>query len=143
MMNDEISTLEEKSISKDKTKDELIEELMKENKKIYKKSIFVVVFSFIVALMGTHYGYKQAEKDLKKEESLNHLKVYNFLQDKIDELDYPLQYLLTKLNDFEYELMNNASQITDEDYLLDINNEIDEAFTYFQNDMEKNKVYTK
>ena len=143
MMNDEISTLEEKSISKDKSKDELIDELMKENKRIYKKSIFVFVFSFMVALMGTHYGYKQAEKDLKKEELLNHLKVYNFLQDKIDELDYPLQYLLTTLNDFEYELMDNAHQITDEDYLLDINNEIDEAFTYFQNDMEKNKVYTK
>lgn len=141
--------------NEEKDKDKLIEELMNDNKRLYKRGILVVIMSFILGVMGTHYGYKEAKKDIEKQKFLDYLKIYNFLQDEIDEkLDYQLRGLLTQFNDYEYYLMNNTEVIDNEEAAEDIKEDIDKCFSFFQNNLNsednltakeanKSKIYEK
>lgn len=129
--------MEEEKVEEKTSKDELINELMEDNKRLYKRSIFVVLFSVALAFMGTHYGYKQAKKDAKSEYFEKTLKVYNYLQDKIDDnLHFPFHDLLSQFNNYEYYLMENFDTLSEEEFSSDVEPAINEYFEYF-------KLYTE
>lgn len=115
------------------SKDELINQLMEDNKRLYKRSIFVVLFSVGIAFMGTHYGYEEAKRDAAKSYFEKTLKVYNYLQDKIDDnLKFPFHDLLSQFNNYEYYLMDNFDVFDSEEFSTDVEPAIDEYFDYFK-----------
>ena len=103
-----------KELSNDQ-KDELIETLHEANKQLYKRGVLVIVCSGLLALVGTHYGYKEGRKQTETDNYLSAIKTYNLLQDKIEaNLTFPFSDILSQFNDYEYYLMTNKGEETAE-----------------------------